>query len=150
MNLFGLIVNLTQYLFPIENWSFAPLYLKVLVLSKNSLFFFPSRIQSVLATLDDAVNDAPKAPEFMGRLLANLVVENLITLKEIGNFIREGGKEPGNLVQVGIAADVLGNLLEAVQLEKGQIFLNEILKSSSDLQLATFCPIKSTKLEKFI
>ncbi|KAE8650289.1 eukaryotic translation initiation factor 4G [Cucumis sativus] len=107
-------------------------------------------IQSVLATLDDAVNDAPKAPEFMGRLLANLVVENLITLKEIGKFIREGGKEPGNLVQVGIAADVLGNLLEAVQLEKGQIFLNKILKSSSDLQLATFCPIKSTKLEKFI
>ncbi|KAL0547987.1 hypothetical protein IC582_012426 [Cucumis melo] len=106
-------------------------------------------IQLVLATLDDAVNDAPKAPEFIGRLLANLVVGNLITLKEIGKFIREGGEEPGSLVQVGIAADVLGNLLEAIQLEKGQIFLNEILKSS-DLQLATFCPIKSTKLEKFI
>ncbi|XP_038881666.1 eukaryotic translation initiation factor 4G-like isoform X2 [Benincasa hispida] len=109
-------------------------------------------IQSVLATLDDAVNDAPKAPQFMGRLLANLMWENLISLKEIGKFIYEGGEEPGSLVQAGIAADVLGNVLEVVQLDKGQIFLNEVLKSS-DLQLEIFrpsYPIKSTKLEKFI
>ncbi|CAK9318906.1 unnamed protein product [Citrullus colocynthis] len=109
-------------------------------------------IQLVVATLEDAVNDAPKAPEFMGRLLANLVVENLISLKEIGKFIYEGGEEAGKLLQVGLAADVLGNVLEVVQLEKGQIFLNEILKCS-DLQLETFrpsYPVKSTKLEKFI
>lgn len=122
---------------------------------QHDYFLFPShvtRIQLVVATLEDAVNDAPKAPEFMGQLLANLVVENLISLKEIGKFIYEGGEEAGKLLQVGLAADVLGNVLEVVQLEKGQIFLNEILKCS-DLQLETFrpsYPIKSTKLEKFI
>lgn len=102
--------------------------------------------------MEDAVNDAPKAPEFMGRLLANLICENLISLKEMGKFIYEGGEEPGSLVQAGLAADVLGNVLEAVQLVKGQIFVSEILKTSN-LQLERFrpsYPIKSAKLEKFI
>ncbi|XP_022147112.1 eukaryotic translation initiation factor 4G-like isoform X2 [Momordica charantia] len=125
--------------------------------SKNATFTqlqLVKGIEYVLATLEDAVNDAPKAPEFMGRLLANLIWEDLIPLKEIGKLIYEGGEEPGSLVQVGVAADVLGNVLEAVQLEKGQIFVNQILKSSN-LQLETFLPsypikLKSTKLEKFI
>lgn len=79
-------------------------------------------------------------------------MENLIALKEIGKLINEGGEEHGSLLQGGLAADVLGNTLDTIQLEKGQIFLNEILKSS-DLKLENFRPsnpMKSTKLEKFI
>ncbi|KAK8477898.1 hypothetical protein V6N11_039769 [Hibiscus sabdariffa] len=93
--------------------------------------------ESVLRTLEDAVNDAPKAAEFLGRLFAKTIVENVITLSEIGRLIRDGGEEPGCLLETGIAADVLGSTLGAIKTEKGETFLNEILASSS-LRLQDF------------
>ncbi|KAF7844991.1 eukaryotic translation initiation factor 4G-like isoform X1 [Senna tora] len=108
--------------------------------------------ESVLSTLEDAVNDAPRAAEFLGRIFARVVTENVVSLKEIGRLIHEGGEEPGQLLEIGLAADVLGCTLEVIKVEKGDTVLNEILTSSS-LRLETFRPpnpITSRKLEKFI
>lgn len=116
------------------------------------IFFSWSRFEAVLSTLEDAVNDAPRAAEFLGRIFAKVITENIISLKEIGQLIYEGGEEPGRLLEVGIAADVLGSTLEVIKLDKGDAVLCEI-QSSSALQLETFRPpdpIKSRKLEKFI
>ncbi|KAM7277517.1 hypothetical protein ACFE04_019383 [Oxalis oulophora] len=109
--------------------------------------------ESVLATLEDAVNDAPKAPEFLGSLFAKVVMENIVSLTDIGQLLREGGEEPGSLLEFGLAGDVLGNTLEKIKLEKGEDFLNEI-RSSSSLRLDDFRPPVATNrskiLEKFI
>ncbi|KAI4356582.1 hypothetical protein L6164_000597 [Bauhinia variegata] len=108
--------------------------------------------ESVLSTLEDAVNDAPKAAEFLGRIFFKVITENVVSLKEIGQLIHEGGEEPGQLLKVGLAGDVVGSTLEAIQLEKGDAILNEICKSSN-IKLESFRPpdpIKSSKLEKFI
>ncbi|CAL0329514.1 unnamed protein product [Lupinus luteus] len=109
--------------------------------------------ESVLSTLEDAVNDAPRAAEFLGRIFAKAVTESVATLNEIGRLIHEGGEEPGSLLEAGLAGDVLGWTLESIQLEKGEAVLNDILKSSN-LVLETFRPpnnsITSRRLEKFI
>lgn len=108
--------------------------------------------QSVLSNLEDTVNDAPRAPEFLGRIFGKMVVENVVTLKEVGRLIHEGGEEPGSLLEVGLAADVLGSILEMIKLEKGESSLNEI-RAASNLRLENFRPpdpIRSRKLEMFI
>ncbi|CAI8612435.1 unnamed protein product [Vicia faba] len=108
--------------------------------------------ESVLSTLEDVVTDAPKAPEFLGRIFAKAITEDVVSLKEIGRLVHDGGDEPGRLLQIGLAADVLGSTLEMIQTEKGEAFLAEI-QTSSNLQLQTFQPpgpTKSRKLEKFI
>lgn len=111
-----------------------------------------TRFESALRTLEDAVNDAPKAPEFLGRIFAKVITESVVSLNEIGQLIHDGGEEPESLLQVGLAADVLGSTLEAIRLEKGDAVLSEI-RTSSNLQLETFRPpkpITSRKLEAFI
>ncbi|GMJ01434.1 hypothetical protein HRI_003812700 [Hibiscus trionum] len=118
------------------------------VLSKVQLV---KGFESVLSTLEDAVNDAPKAAEFLGRIFAKTIAENVITLSEIGRLIHDGGEEPGCLLETGLAADVLGSTLVAIKTDKGETFLNEILASSS-LRLEDFRPPhpnKSSILEKF-
>lgn len=108
--------------------------------------------ESVLSTLEDAVNDAPKAAEFLGRLFAKVVLENVIPLKEVGNLIYVGGEEEGRLREIGLAAEVLGSALEAIEVEKGDSVLNEMCRSSN-LQLQSFRPPGSNrhwKLDKFI
>ncbi|KAL1293740.1 hypothetical protein AAHE18_19G093500 [Arachis hypogaea] len=108
--------------------------------------------ESVLCTLEDAVNDAPKAPEFLGRVFAKVIIESVISLNEIGRLLRDGGEEPGSLLETGLAADVLGSTLEVIKLEKGDAILRDICVGSN-LQLETFRPpnpITSIKLERFI
>ncbi|TKY66257.1 Eukaryotic translation initiation factor 4G [Spatholobus suberectus] len=108
--------------------------------------------ESVLSTLEDAVNDAPKAPEFLGRVFAKAITEHVVSLKEIGRLIHEGGEEPGSLLEGGLAAAVLGSTLEVIKMENGDAVLSEIC-ASSNLQLETFrppAPLTSRKLEKFI
>ncbi|GMI74103.1 eukaryotic translation initiation factor 4G, CUCUMOVIRUS MULTIPLICATION 2 [Hibiscus trionum] len=107
--------------------------------------------ESVLTTLEDAVNDAPKAAEFLGRIFAKIIVENVVALSEIGRIIHDGGEEPGCLVEAGLAADVLGSTLGAIKKEKGETFLNQLLATSS-LRFDDFRPSqpnKSSILEKF-
>ncbi|KAK7339223.1 hypothetical protein VNO77_19878 [Canavalia gladiata] len=106
----------------------------------------------VLGTLEDAVNDAPKAPEFLGRIFAKAITDHVVSLKEIGRLIHDGGEEPGSLLEVGLAADILGSTLEVIKMEKGDAVLSEI-RASSNLRLETFQlpnSLTSRKLEKFI
>ena len=107
----------------------------------------------MLTALEDAVNDAPKAAEFLGRILAKVIVENVMALGEIGQLIHDGGEEPGQLREIGLAAEVLGSTLETIKSEKGESVLNEI-RRVSNLRLDDFRPsdpsYSSAKLDKFI
>ncbi|KAM0008287.1 putative MIF4G-like, type 3, initiation factor eIF-4 gamma, MA3, MIF4G-like domain superfamily [Helianthus debilis subsp. tardiflorus] len=108
--------------------------------------------ESVLSTLEDAVNDAPKAAEFLGRMFARILIENVIPYKQVWRLIYEGGEEQGRLVQTGLAADVLGVILEIIKSEKGDPFLHD-LRASSNLRLENFRPPtlkKTSRLDKFI
>ncbi|KAM1369899.1 hypothetical protein ACFX15_039708 [Malus domestica] len=108
--------------------------------------------EAVLSSLEDAVNDAPRAPEFLGLIFAKVILENVISLNQIGQLIQEGGEEPGHLLKGGLAGNVLGSALEIIKSEKGDSGLNEI-RMSSNLRLETFRPpdpLKSRILEKFI
>ncbi|CAH2063427.1 unnamed protein product [Thlaspi arvense] len=107
--------------------------------------------ESVLATLEDAVNDAPKAAEFLGRIFGKSVTEKVVTLTEIGRLIREGGEERGSLIEFGLGGDVLGNVLEMIKTEAGEEALVEIRRSSG-LRIEDFkppAPNRSKILEKF-
>ncbi len=118
----------------------------------SAAFLHLARFESVLTTLEDAVNDAPRAPEFLGRIFGKVVTENVIPLSEIGMLIREGGEESGRLRDLGLAGDVLGSILEMIKSEKGDSVLTEAL-TSSNLRLEDFRPLdpnRSRKLEKFI
>ncbi|KAK8650473.1 hypothetical protein V6N13_140111 [Hibiscus sabdariffa] len=95
--------------------------------------------ESVLSTLEDAVNDAPKAAEFLGRIFAKLLIENVVSLGEIGHLLYDGGEEPGRLREIGLAGDVLGSTLGVIKTEKGESVLNEI-QASSSLRLEDFRP----------
>ncbi|XP_058086465.1 eukaryotic translation initiation factor 4G-like [Magnolia sinica] len=108
--------------------------------------------ESVLSMLEDAVTDSPKAAEYLGRIIGQVVAENVIPLKEIGRLIHEGGEESGCLLQSGLASDVLVSILEIIRREKGDKVLNEI-RVSSNLRLEDFQPpdpIKTKKLDAFI
>ncbi|KAG6677311.1 hypothetical protein I3842_14G019900 [Carya illinoinensis] len=108
--------------------------------------------ESVLTTLEDAVNDAPRAPEFLGGIFAKVITENVIPFREIGRLIHKGGEEAGHLLEVGLAADVLGSILEIIKLEKGDSVLKE-MQASSNLPFEDFRPPdrnRSRKLDKFL
>ncbi|GAB4844258.1 hypothetical protein Ancab_037622 [Ancistrocladus abbreviatus] len=108
--------------------------------------------ESVLANLEDTVNDAPKAAEFLGRMFAKVILENVVSLREVGKLIFEGGEEPGRLREVGLAAYVLGSTLEMIKADGGESALNDI-RARSNLRLEDFRPpdpIRSEKLEMFI
>ena len=111
------------------------------------------RFESVLSTLEDAVNDAPRAAEFLGRIFVKVILENVVPLRDIGELIHEGGEEPGRLMESGLASDVLGSILEIIKAEKGDSILDEIL-TSSKIRLEDFRPphpIKSKKkLDPFL
>ncbi|KAI6706404.1 hypothetical protein NL676_009366 [Syzygium grande] len=108
--------------------------------------------ESVLTTLEDTVNDAPKAAEFLGCIFGKVIAEDVITLREIGRLIHVGGEEPGQLLESGLAADVLGSILEVIKSKKGETVFKEIL-SSSNLRLEDFRPPgrrSSRILDKFL
>ncbi|CAN6566627.1 unnamed protein product [Malus baccata var. baccata] len=108
--------------------------------------------ETVLSTLEDAVIDTPRAPEFLGLIFAKVILENVVSLNQIGQLIQEGGEEPRHLLEVGLAGNILGNVLEIIKSEKGDNDLNDIC-TSSNLRLETFRPpdpLKSRILEKFI
>ncbi|EPS61643.1 hypothetical protein M569_13150, partial [Genlisea aurea] len=109
--------------------------------------------ESVLRLLEDAVNDAPRATEFLGRMLGRLMTENVVSFSEISKIVYEGGEEVGRLVEVGLAAEVMGSVLSFVKSEKGDSTLNEVLRSSNGMELEKFRPPGSnrrSRLDNFI
>lgn len=110
------------------------------------------RFEEVLGNLEDSVNDAPRAPEYLGQILGKVITESMASLREVGDLIYQGGEMPGSLLQSGLAADVLGNILKTIRTEKGEGFLTD-LRTNSNLRLETFLPpdpVKSRVLEEFI
>ncbi|KZV57948.1 eukaryotic translation initiation factor 4G [Dorcoceras hygrometricum] len=108
--------------------------------------------ESVFSVLEDEVTDAPRAAEFLSGILAQVILEDIVALSTIEHLIYEGGEEQGRLVEIGLADEVLGGILEIIKSEKGDSVLNEI-RSSSNLQLVNFIPPgskKSWRLDKFI
>ncbi|KAK4397089.1 Eukaryotic translation initiation factor 4G [Sesamum angolense] len=108
--------------------------------------------ESALTVLEDAVNDAPRAAEFLGRIFAKLILANIVSFSEIGQLIYEGGEGEGRLVEIGLAAEVMGSMLDMIKSEKGDSMLNEI-QSGSNLRLEKFKPPgsnKSWRIDKFI
>lgn len=98
------------------------------------------------------MNDAPRAPEFLGRIFVKVILENVVPLRDLAKLIHEGGEEPGSLRESGLAAEVLGTVLEMIKAEKGEPALREII-ASSELRLEDFRPphsIPSKKLEAFL
>lgn len=118
--------------------------------------FMPDQLikgfESVLANLEDTVTDAPKAPDFLGRLFTRLILENILSLKEICGLLYNGGEEAGRLREIGLAGDVLGSIVEKIKSEKGEAAFKEMC-SSCNLRLQDFRPpdpFRSWKLEPFI
>ncbi|XP_060207480.1 eukaryotic translation initiation factor 4G-like isoform X1 [Lycium barbarum] len=95
--------------------------------------------ESVLATLEDEVTDAPKAAVFLGHIFGRLISENVISLKETGGLIRHGGEEPGHLLQTGLGYEVLESTFDLIRSEKGESALRDICSASST-QLEDFRP----------
>lgn len=91
-------------------------------------------LEKVLASLEDSVVDAPKAPEFLGKILGKLVGANLLSIHDIAVSLEEGGVEPGSLVEYGHAVDVLATILSFLKREKGENVLLDLYRSSG-LQL---------------
>ncbi|KAG1360713.1 eukaryotic translation initiation factor 4G [Cocos nucifera] len=122
---------------------------------RDSLFSQVQLIQgfeSVLTLLEDAVNDAPRAAEFLGRMFARVILENVVPLTDAGKLIHQGGEEPGRLLEIGLGAEVLGSILEVIKMDKGDAVLNELCLSSN-LCLESFRPphpIKAKKLDAFL
>lgn len=76
----------------------------------------------------------------------------MVPLSEIGQILYDGGEERGQLLGAGLAADILGNTLEVILSDKGEVALNEIQRISN-LRLEDFRPpgsFTSRILEKFI
>ncbi|KAI4364681.1 hypothetical protein MLD38_020738 [Melastoma candidum] len=108
--------------------------------------------ESALQCLEDAVNDSPKAPEYLGSIFGKAIAEDTVSLGEIGKIILEGGEEPGGLLEAGLAAVVLESALERIMSLKGETVLEETWRSSN-LRGEDFRPsdrIRSQLLGRFI
>ncbi|CAM0903541.1 unnamed protein product [Alopecurus aequalis] len=80
--------------------------------------------QHVLSTLEDAVTDAPKATEFLGQIFAKVILEDVLSLTEIGVLLQDGGEEP--VSDQRLASEVLGSMLELIRVERGDSAVDEI------------------------
>lgn len=114
------------------------------MIKMNNVSLLLCRFESVLESLEDTVTDAPKAAEFLGRILARIVLESAIPYVDVWRLIYEGGEEQGRLVEVGLAAEVVGVILEIIKSEKGDPFLTEMC-ASSNLRVENFRPPGSKK-----
>uniref|UniRef100_A0ACD5USZ4 Uncharacterized protein n=1 Tax=Avena sativa TaxID=4498 RepID=A0ACD5USZ4_AVESA len=90
--------------------------------------------QHVVSTLEDAVTDAPKATEFLGRLFAKIILEDVLSLTEIKVLLQDGGDEPaGPAPDQNLTSEVLGSMMETIRVELGDSSVDEI-RAKSNLQ----------------
>lgn len=84
----------------------------------------------VLSQLVDTAVDVPKAPEYLGGLLGNLVLAGVVSLAQVYNLLKDGGAESGELVKKGFALEILGSVLDILRKEKGEKHVINVYKSS--------------------
>jgi len=84
----------------------------------------------VLSQLVDTAVDVPKAPEYLGGLLGNLVLAGVVSLAQVYNLLKDGGAESGELVKKGFALEILGTVLDILRKEKGEKHAINVYKSS--------------------
>lgn len=98
--------------------------------------------QHVLSTLEDAVTDAPKATKFLGQIFARVILEDGISLREVGGLLqeRDGREEPAghHALDDSLASEVLGSMLESIRVERGDNTVDEI-RAKSNLQRPGVC-----------
>eukprot|EP01018_Ginkgo_biloba_P007512 Gb_05240 [translate_table: standard] len=102
----------------------------------------------VLSSLEDTVVDAPKAPEFLGGILAKIVLADIFSIGDVARLIKDGGLEPGSSLEMGLALDVLGSLLEIIKREKGELVLSDMYRTSG-VRLEDFMSFDLKKPGKF-
>lgn len=83
-----------------------------------------------LSQLVDTAVDVPKAPEYLGGLLGNLVLAGVVSLAQVYNLLKDGGAECGELVKKGFALEILGTVLDILRKEKGEKHAINVYKSS--------------------
>jgi translation initiation factor 4G len=92
--------------------------------------------------LEDAVTDAPKATKFLGQIFARVVLEDGISLTEVGGLLQEwdGREEPAgqHALEDSLASEVLGSMLESIRVERGDNAVDEI-RAKSNLQRRGVC-----------
>lgn len=118
------------------------------LLSHEQLF---TGLEISLSSLEDTVVDAPRAPEFFGVIIAKLVVAEILSLAEFARIIKGGGLEPGHLLGIDLALDVITSVLEFVRREKGEVAMTDMYRTSG-LHLEDFMPCgkKHGELEAFL
>lgn len=84
----------------------------------------------VLSQLVDTAVDVPKAPEYLGGLLGNLVLAGVVSLAQVYNLLKDGGAESGELVKKGFALEILGSVLDILRKEKGEKHVINVYKNS--------------------
>ena len=101
-----------------------------------------ARFQHVISTLEDAVTDAPKATKFLGQIFARVILEDGISLTEVGGLLqeRDGREEPAghHALDDSLASEVLGSMLESIRVERGDNAVDEI-RAKSNLQRPGVC-----------
>jgi len=101
-----------------------------------------ARFQHVISTLEDAVTDAPKATKFLGQIFARVILEDGISLTEVGRLLqeRDGREEPAghHALDDSLASEVLGSMLESIRVERGDNAVDEI-RAKSNLQRPGVC-----------
>lgn len=66
------------------------------------------------------MTDAPKATEFLGQIFAKVILEDVLSLTEIGELLQDGREEPAQPVSdQRLASEVLGSMLESIRVERG-------------------------------
>ena len=69
------------------------------------------------------MTDAPKATKFLGQIFARVILEDVISLTEIGGLLQQhDGREEGagrHVVDDSIAFEVQGSMLESIRSERG-------------------------------
>ncbi|KAL3683609.1 hypothetical protein R1sor_001631 [Riccia sorocarpa] len=99
--------------------------------------------QMVLSTLEDITVDVPRAPEYVAGMFAKLIAAEIMSLPQVGTLLREGGMDPGSLLDSGDALIIVGSVLDAFRkekVEKGEKGEDDMIKlyRNSGLRLEDF------------
>ncbi|WVZ86583.1 hypothetical protein U9M48_033339, partial [Paspalum notatum var. saurae] len=90
--------------------------------------------QHVLSTLDDVMTDAPKATMFLGQIFARVILEDVISLTEIGGLLQEQDDREEvarHAVDDSLTSEIMGSMLESIRVERGDSAMDEICAKSN-------------------